>query len=85
MSETSKFCPKIKKFLSENVREHKKPQVSTHTTNRVVVCFHKKNASKNQEARIFIRLKVLMKIYENKPKQWIRPSQRLKMHKHTKN
>ena len=68
--------------MSENIKSHK-CQHTPQTASFFV--FIRKNASKNQEARIFIRLKVLMKIYENKPNQWIRPSQRLKMHKHTKN
>ena len=43
------FVRRLKKFLSENVREHKKPQVSTHATNRVVGCFHKKKRLKKSK------------------------------------
>ena len=57
MSETSKFCPKIKKFLSENVREHKKPPLSTHATNRAVICFHKKNCPKKSKSSYIYKIK----------------------------
>ena len=73
-----KFCPK----MSENIKRY--PCQHTPQTASLFV-FIRKNASKNQRVRIFIRLKALMKIYENKPNQCINPSQPLKMHKHTKN
>ena len=57
LSETFEFCPKIKKFLSENVREHKKPQVSTHATNRAVVCFHKKKRLKKSKDMHIYKIK----------------------------
>ena len=72
------FCPK----MSENIKSHKcqhMPQTAS------LFVFIRKNASKNQKVRIFIRLKALMKIYENNSHQYINPSRRLKMHKHTKN
>ena len=50
--------------MSENIKGHKcqhMPQTAS------LFVFIRKNASKNQETRIFIRLKTLMKIYENKP------------------
>ena len=84
MSETSKFCPKIRKFLSENVREHKN-YLCQHTLQTAsLFVFIRKITLKNQRVRIFIRLKALMKIYENNSYQYINPSRRLKMHKHTK-
>ena len=72
------FCPK----MSENIKNH--PCQHTLQIASLFV-FIRKNASKNQRVRIFIRLKVLMKIYENNSHQYINPSRRLKMHKHTKN
>ena len=71
------FCPK----MSENIKSY--PCQHTLQIASLFV-FIRKNASKNQRVRIFIRLKALMKIYENKPNQCISPSQPLKMHKHTK-
>ena len=67
--------------MSENIKSH--PCQHTLRTASLFV-FIKKNTLKNQETRIFIRLKVLMKIYENKSNQCISPSQPLKMHKNTK-
>lgn len=46
--------------------------------------FIRKNTPKNQRSRIIIRLKALMKSYENKSNQGINLSQTLKMNKHTK-
>lgn len=80
-----KFCPKIKKFcpkISENLTTNRcqhTPQTAS------LFVFISKNALKNQETCIIIRLKALMKSYENKSNQQIRPSQTLKMHKHTEN
>ena len=71
------FCPK----MSENIKSY--PCQHTLQIASLFV-FIRKNASKNQRVRIFIRLKALMKIYENKSNQYINPSQPLKMHKHTK-
>ena len=71
------FCPK----MSENLKSY--PCQHTLQIASLFV-FIRKIALKNQETRIFIRLKALMKIYENKPNQCINPSQPLKMHKHTK-
>ena len=67
--------------MSENIKNHR-CQHTLQTASLFV--FIRKIALKNQETRIFIRLKALMKIYENKPNQCINPSQPLKMHKHTK-
>lgn len=67
--------------MSENIKSH--PCQHTLQTASLFV-FITKNTLKNQETRIFIRLKALMKIYENKPNQCVNPSQPLKMHKHTK-
>ena len=72
------FCPKMSKNIKSRRCQHT-PQTAS------LFVFIRKNASKNQETRIFIRLKALMKIYENKPNQCVNPSRRLKMHKHTKN
>ena len=71
------FCPK----MSENIKSHKDQHISQTAS---LFVFIRKNASKNQRVCIFIRLKALMKIYENKPNQCINPSEPLKMHKHTK-
>lgn len=68
--------------MSENIRSH--PCQHTLQTAPLFV-FIRKIALKNQRVRIFIRLKALMKIYENNSYQCINPSRRLKMHKHTKN
>ena len=73
-----KFCPK----MSENIKNH--PCQHTLQIASLFV-FIKKNTLKNQKVCIFIRLKTLMKIYENNSNQYINPSQPLKMHKHTKN
>ena len=68
--------------MSENIKSRR----CQHTLQTALLfVFIRKIALKNQETRIFIRLKALMKIYENKSNQWIKPSQSLKMHKHTKN
>lgn len=72
------FCPK----MSENIKS--RPCQHTPQTASLFV-FIRKNASKNQRVRIFIRLKALMKIYENNSHQYTNPSRRLKMYKHTKN
>ena len=73
-----KFCPK----MSENIKNY----LCQHTLQTApLFVFIRKIALKNQRVRIFIRLKALMKIYENKANQCINPSRRLKMHKHTKN
>ena len=72
------FCPK----MSENIKSY--PCQHTPQTASLFV-FIRKNASKNQRVRIFIRLKALMKIYENNSHQYINPYRPLKMHKHTKN
>ena len=85
MSETSKFCPKIKKFLSENVREHKKSQMSTHAKNRVVVCFHKKNKAFKSKDLHNYKIKSSNENLWKQTKSVHQPSQPLKMHKHTKN
>ena len=81
MSETSKFCPKIRIILSENVRNLTNTYHLKTLTNRAVVCFHKKNRLKNQATCINIRLEALMKIHENKSNQYIDIRQRLKMNK----
>ena len=67
--------------MSENI---KNPRCQHTPQTASLFVFIRKNASKNQETRIFIRLKALMKIYENKPNQCVNPSQPLKTHKHTK-
>ena len=67
--------------MSENLKS-RRCQHTPQTASLFV--FIRKNALKNQETRIFIRLKALMKIYENNSHQYINPSRRLKMHKHTK-
>ena len=67
--------------MSENIKSHKcqhMPQTAS------LFVFITKNTLKNQKTRIFIRLKALMKIYENKSNQYINPYRPLKMHKHTK-
>ena len=68
--------------MSENIKRHRR-QHTPQTASLFV--FIRKNASKNQKVCIIIRLKALMKIYENKSNQYINPSQSLKMNKHTKN
>ena len=83
MSETSKFCPKIRIILSENVREHEKHACSAHLINHAVVCFHKENHLKNQATCIIIRLEALMKNHENNSYCYIDHLQRLKMNKDT--
>ena len=72
------FCPK----MSENTKNH--PCQHTPETASLFV-FIRKIRLPNQKVRIIIRLKALMKIYENNSHQYISPSRRLKMHKHTKN
>ena len=72
------FCPK----MSENIKNH--PCQHTLQIASLFVFIRKIRLS-NQNACIFIRLKALMKIYENKSNQCISPYQPLKMHKHTKN
>ena len=72
------FCPK----MSENIKNHP-CQHTTQTASLFV--FIRKIRLSNQKVGIFIRLKALMKIYENKANQCINPSQPLKMYKHTKN
>ena len=68
--------------MSENIKNY----LCQHTPQTApLFVFIAKNTLKNQETRIFIKLKALMKIYENKSNQYISPSQPLKMHKHTKN
>ena len=81
MSETSKFCPKIRIILSENVRNLKNAHQPKSLTNRTVVCFHKKNRLKNQATCIIIRLEALMKNHENNSYRYIDRLQRLKMNK----
>ena len=81
MSETSKFCPKIRIILSENVRNHKNTHQPKSLTNRAVVCFHKENRLKNQATCIIIRLEALMKNNENNSYRYIDHLQRLKMNK----
>ena len=72
------FCPK----MSENIKSHR----CQHTPKTAsLFVFIRKIRLSNQKTCIIIRLKALMKIYENKPNQYINPSQPLKMHKHTKN
>ena len=72
------FCPK----MSENIKNY----LCQHTLQTApLVVFIRKIALKNQSLRIFIRLKALMKIYENNSYQCINTSRRLKMYKHTKN
>ena len=56
--------------MSENIKSHKcqrTPQTAS------LFVFITKNTLKNQETRIFIRLKALMKIYENNSHQYINP------------
>ena len=72
------FCPK----MSENTKSH--PCQHTSQTAPLFVFIRKIRLS-NQKVRIIIRLKALMKIYENNSRQYINPSRRLKMHKNTKN
>ena len=68
--------------MSENIKNY----LCQHTLQTApLFVFIRKIALKNQRVRIFIRLKTLMKIYENKANQCINPSQPLKMYKHTKN
>ena len=81
MSETSKFCPKIRIILSKNVRNLKNTHQPKSLTNHAVVCFHKKNRLKNQTTCIIIRLEALMKNHENKSYRYIDYLQRLKMNK----
>ena len=57
--------------MSENIKSH--PCQHTPQTASLFV-FIRKIALKNQETRIFIRLKALMKIYENNLHQYINPS-----------
>ena len=73
-----KFCPK----MSENIK-NRRCQHTLQTASLFV--FIRKIAQKNQITCIIIRLEALMKNHENKSNQYIRPSQPLKMHKHTKN
>ena len=72
------FCPK----MSENMKSH--PCQHTLQTASLFVFIRKIRLS-NQKVRIIIRLKALMKIYENNSHQYIKRSRRLKMHKHTRN
>jgi len=68
--------------MSENTKSHPcqhTPQAAS------LFVFIRKIRLSNQKVRIIIRLKALMKIYENNSHQYINPSLRLKMHKHTKN
>ena len=68
--------------MSENIKSRR----HQHTPQTALLfVFIRKITLKNQRIRIFIRLKALMKIYENNSYQCINPYQPLKMYKHTKN
>ena len=72
-----KFCPKMSKNTKNHSCQHTLQIAS-------LFVFIRKIRLSNQNACIFIRLKALMKIYENNSHQYINPYQPLKMHKHTK-